>query len=632
MTSSATEPLSILVVDDDDQMLRTIGDILRYRGYAPLGAPTGREGIEMASRMLLPPAVALVDLRLPDMDGIEVVARLRDVSALTEVLILTGNASLDSAVRALREQSYDYLVKPVAPESLLSSIDRAAERWRRKSAEAAMRESQERLRRMFDHVRDALFISDERGVVLDANPAACELADLPLDALRGAALDVVLGAPVSAPGAAGVRDEYRITTPSGATRTIEVSSSAFAPGMIVHSVHDLSERRHLEEELHQSRKMDAIGRLAGGVAHDINNVLTAITCYSEMLVAGLEGTDERREDVLEIRRAAQRAAALTSQLLAFSRKQILQPRLIDLNDIVGEMERLLARVIGEDLTIDIARDPELWLVRADPGQIEQVIMNLVVNARDAMPRGGRITIATANVSLARPHSHHHGIVEPGEYVTLRVTDAGAGIGEDVMPYLFEPFFTTKGQGKGTGLGLSTVYGIVTQSHGKIEVGSGRGTGASFTIYLPRAAGEGPAPARPASPPPSAIGGSETVLVVEDDEALRNLLVRLLSEHGYRVLAAADAESAMTLARLHLDEVRVIVTDVVMPGPSGRELADGVLALKPDLKVLYMSGYTGDALVHRGVPDPERAVLQKPFTTETLVRTLREVLDAPPAAH
>ncbi|HEU4643337.1 MAG TPA: response regulator [Gemmatimonadaceae bacterium] len=630
MTSSATEPLPILVVDDDDQMLRTIGDILRFKGYAPLGAPTGREGLELATRMSLPPAVALVDLRLPDMDGIEVVSRLRGVSALTEVLILTGNASLDSAVRAMREQSYDYLVKPVAPDRLVSTIDRAAERWRRKSAEAAMRESQERLRRVFDHVRDALFITDAHGDILDANPAACALGGRPLEDLRGSPLDAVLGAPVLGAGDAMPDEaEYRVPGPGRSTRILEVRSNTFAPGMSVHTVHDLSERRRLEEELHQSRKMDAIGRLAGGVAHDINNVLTAITCYSEMLLADLPGADARREDVLEIRHAAQRAAGLTGQLLAFSRKQILQPRLIDLNIVVGDMERMLTRMIGEDITLALSLAPDLWLVRADPGQLEQVVMNLAVNARDAMPRGGRIEIATANLSLERPYVHRQGVVEPGDYVSLRVSDCGGGIHEDIMPHLFEPFFTTKGQGKGTGLGLSTVYGIITQSNGKIEVTSEPGAGAAFTMYLPRADGEEHETARTDAGVRGAGHGSETILVAEDDDALRNLLTRLLSQHGYRVLAASGAAEAVALAERHAGEVHLLLTDVVMPGGSGRELAERLWEVLPGLRVLYMSGYTDDVLVHRGVSDAVHTVLQKPFTTEALVRTLREALDAAP---
>ncbi|MBX6331680.1 MAG: response regulator [Gemmatimonadaceae bacterium] len=628
MQSSPTDALPILVVDDDDHMLRTIGDILRFRGYAPIAVPSGRAGLAAAEQMSSPPAIALVDLRLPDMDGIELVSRLRALSELTEVVILTGNASLDSAVRALREQSYDYLVKPVQPDFLLRSIDRAAERWRRKSAEVAAQESRERLRRMFDHVRDALVITDATGHILDANPAAAALAGVPIEGLRERTIAGMLGTELGplAEGA-GTRVEYEMRSPGGAARVVEVQTDTFAPGMYVHTVRDLTERRRLEEELHQSRKMDAIGRLAGGVAHDINNVLTAILCYSELLINDLKETDHRRADVSEIRQAARRAAALTGQLLAFSRKQVLQPRVLDLNAVVDEMERMLARVIGEDITLLRQSAPDLWPVRADPGQLSQVLMNLAVNARDAMPGGGRLTIETANTSLAQLRLHRHGVIEPGDYVLLRVTDSGAGIPDDVLANIFEPFFTTKERGKGTGLGLSTVYGIIAQSNGRIEVASSVGVGTTFTIYLPRAKGEElpPEPRRSTSTT-AAEPGHETILLVEDEDMLRTLLVRILTQQGYRVLAASDATETLTLARNHLAEVELLVIDIVMPGMSGRELADRLVEMRPDIKVLYMTGYTDDALVQYGVSDLRRSILQKPFSNQTLTRKIREILD------
>ncbi len=629
MAPPLNEPLPVLVVDDDNDLLRTVADMLRFKGYRQFPAPSGGEGLAVVTQMELPPAIALVDLRLPDMDGIELIARLRAVSALTEVVVLTGNASLDTAVRALREQSYDYLVKPVQPEFLLNSIDRAAERWRRKSAEAAMRESQERLRRIVEHVRDALFITNEAGEILDANPAAVRLAGGEVEAIRFRTLGSVLGVPAlrmtpDAPGGA----EYDALDAAGRSRVLDIQSAPFAPGMLVHAVRDLTERRRLEAELHQSRKMDAIGRLAGGVAHDINNVLTAITCYSELLLNSMPPADERRADVLEIRSAAQRAAALTGQLLAFSRKQILRPRVIDVNMVVVEMERMLARVLGEDITMELSPAPSLWPVRADPGQLGQVIMNLAVNARDAMPGGGRLTIATENVTLTEPLIHRHGTVDPGEYVVLRVSDRGSGMSDEVLTHLFEPFYTTKGPGKGTGLGLSTVYGIVTQSNGKIVVTSSPGRGTTVTVYLPRVFDAEPAPI----PPPSAVterqrSGTETVLLVEDDAALRDLVTRLLREHGYHVLAARDAADAVALAEGHLETIDLLLVDVVMPGMSGPMLADRLAARHPALKVLYMSGYTDDALLHRGVMDPQRDLLAKPFSTDTLLRRVREVLDS-----
>ena len=636
MISSPAESIAVLVVDDDDQMLRTIGDLLTLRGYRSFGAATARKGLEVASRMDLPPAVALVDLRLPDMDGIELVGHLRLVSQLTEVVILTGNASLDSAVRALREQSYDYLVKPVQPEFLLQSVDRAAERWRRKSAEAAMHESQTRLRRIFDHVGDALIIASEDGAIVDANPAACELAGRDVDSMRTLTVHEALGLLVAdtlprgrAPGSLP-NGEYRVKQGTN-VQVLDVRSVTFVPGMFAYSVRDLTAQRRLEEELHQSRKMDAIGRLAGGVAHDFNNVLTAITCYSEILLSAFDEADDRRADVLEIKKAARRAASLTGQLLAFSRRQVLQPRTLDLNFVVDDMQRMLARMIGEDIHLTIKHDAGPQTVRADPGQLGQVIMNLAVNARDAMPSGGDLTIETGSAALGEPLSHAHGVVPPGEYATLRVVDGGHGMSESVLAHLYEPFFTTKEHGRGTGLGLSTVYGIVSQSAGHIAVTSAEDVGTTFTVYLPRIK-ESESETDATAGPTVATSGHETILFVEDDPAVRTLVVRVLETHGYHVLAAEDAKEALAVAAAYNGDVHLLVTDVVMPGWNGRELADRLSQARPGMRVLYLSGYADDVLLRRGVTARHTWLLQKPFDTAALLGKIQEALGAPSDAR
>jgi PAS domain S-box-containing protein len=629
MRFASPEPLPILVVDDDRQMLRTIADILRLSGYSPEGALTAAQGLELAERVH--PAIALVDLRLPDMDGIELVGRLHALSELTQVVILTGNASVESAVRALREQSYDYLIKPVQPERLLDSVGRAGDRWQRRNAEVAMRDSEERLRRIFEHVSDALLITDETRKIIDANAAACELTGLRIEQLRSSSLNEVL----PEAGAASPNDEpawrlsvrhgeRRLRSRDGEVRIVDVRETAFAPGLHVHSVRDLTSQRQLEEELHQSQKMDAIGRLAGGVAHDFNNLLTAITCYSDVLLTTLDETDERREDVREILKAAKRAAALTGQLLAFSRKQILQPTLLDLNAVVTDIEKMLRRVIGEDVRLDTALEPGLWPVRADKGQIDQVLVNLVVNARDAMPNGGALRIITRNVALETSRPHAHGVVDAGEYVALEVSDAGTGIDPAVLPHLFEPFFTTKGPGKGTGLGLSTVYGVLRQSDGHIEVRSVLGEGTSFILYFPReTAAAPPLPETKVARAPE--NGTATILLAEDDASVRELVRMMLSKKGYHVLCASDGEQATEMAAKHGGAIDLLLTDVVLPGLNGREVAERMRAARPELRVLYMSGYTDDAILRRGVLAQRSSLIQKPFSAAELTSRVGELV-------
>jgi two-component system cell cycle sensor histidine kinase/response regulator CckA len=634
MKFASPDPLPILVVDDDRQMLRTIADILRLSGYTPEAALTAGQGLELAERMPKPPAIALVDLRLPDMDGFELVTRLHSLSDLTQVVILTGNASVESAVRALREQSYDYLIKPVQPERLLDSVGRAGDRWQRRHAEVAMRDSEERLRRVFEHVGDALLITDDTRRIIDANAAACELTGLGIEQLRSSSLSEVLpDATAALPNGGALpmlsmrQGERRLRGRDGVVRIVDVRETAFAPGLHVHSIRDLTSQRQLEEELHQSQKMDAIGRLAGGVAHDFNNLLTAITCYSDVLLTTFDESDERCEDLREIQKAARRAAALTGQLLAFSRKQILQPTLLDLNAVVADIEKMLQRVIGEDVRLETALDPALWPVRADRGQIDQVLLNLVVNARDAMPNGGPLRIWTQNVRLPAPHPHAHGVVDAGEYVTLEVSDSGTGIAAAVLPHLFEPFFTTKGPGKGTGLGLSTVYGVLRQSDGDIEVRSVLGQGTTFVLYFPRETAETSALPQETAAPASETRDA-TILLAEDDASVRELVRMMLTKKGYVVLCASDGEQAIEMAAQHAGTIDLLLTDVVLPGLSGREVAERMRATRGDLRVLYMSGYTDDAILRRGVLTQGSSLIQKPFSAADLTTRVSEML-APP---
>jgi len=384
--------------------------------------------------------------------------------------------------------------------------------------------------------------------------------------------------------------------------------------------------RQSEERLRQGQKMEAVGRLAGGVAHDFNNLLTVITSYSDLLLEDLALDDPKRDDVGEIRKAAEGAAALTRQLLAFSRQQVLEPKVLDLKAIVTGTEKLLRRLIGEDVQLTTALAPDLGAVKADPVQLEQIIINLAVNARDAMPTGGRLTIEAANVEMDEVYVRSHAPARPGHYVMLAMSDTGIGMDEQTKARIFEPFFTTKERGKGTGLGLATVYGIVKQAGGFIWVYSEPGRGTSFKVYLPRVDEPvEPAVARTATAEPGR--GTETVLVVEDAASVRMVTRQVLERYGYAVLEAPNGDTALRLAAKHHGPIHLLLTDVVMPGLSGRQLAEQLAQLRPDMKVLYVSGYGDSAVVHHGILAAGVAYLQKPFTPESLARRVRDALDA-----
>ena len=386
---------------------------------------------------------------------------------------------------------------------------------------------------------------------------------------------------------------------------------------------DITERRQLEEQFRQAQKMEAVGRLAGGVAHDFNNLLMVINGYTEVLLEELKPGNPMYQKVNSIQQAADRAATLTRQLLAFSRKQLLELKVVDVNTVIGDMERLLRPLIGENIELVTRLSPEAGRTRADAGQLEQVIMNLVVNARDAMPRGGRITVQSSEVTV-RQNFREHRFIQPGRYVVLSVSDTGQGMDKETQSRIFEPFFTTKEKGKGTGLGLSTVYGIVKQSGGYVFAQSEVGKGTIFYIYLP-CVDDAPELISPAKSPENEKRGCETVLLVEDEESVRELVRETLVSRGYRVLEAPNGETGWRVAESHRDEIDILITDVIMPGMGGRELARKLLEIRPRIGVLYLSGYTEDTILHQGALDPGTAFLQKPFTLQNLARKVREVL-------
>ena len=515
---------------------------------------------------------------------------------------------------------------------------------------AALRAAQENLRRSELNFRSLVTNApygicrcDSTGKILDANPAFVEL-------LGHTSADELIGQHIfglyaehdkwfdladflrSALPFKGLTVEWK--RKDGVTTGVRISGRSVAnggEGMVFELfAEDVTERRALEQQLRQSQKMEAVGRLAGGIAHDFNNLLMVISGYSEFLLERLGDEPQLRGPAQEIASAAERASSLTRQLLAFSRKQMLAPRVVNLNDVATENVKMLTRMIGEDIDLVIAPSPDLWSVRADAGQIEQVIMNLAVNARDAMPSGGKLTIETSNVTLDEDYARLHSPVRPGDYVMVAVSDTGAGMDTETQSHIFEPFFTTKGT-KGTGLGLSTVYGIVKQSGGYIWVYSEMGRGTTFKIYLPRVASTGEAVAQFAAPPEfrKVEPGTETILLVEDEANLRYLARQYLEKQGYKVIEAADGAVAMQIAVAHEKIIHLLLTDVIMPGMNGRELAQRISEIRPNVKVLYMSGYTENVIGHNGMLDAGIRLLQKPFNLRDLKSIVREVLDATP---
>jgi two-component system cell cycle sensor histidine kinase/response regulator CckA len=386
------------------------------------------------------------------------------------------------------------------------------------------------------------------------------------------------------------------------------------------------ERARLEEQFRQAQKMEAVGRLAGGVAHDFNNLLTVITGYSDMLLASRDLKDSQRTVLEEIRRSAERGGALTHQLLAFSRRQPLQPRTVHINELMLQLEKLLRRLIGEDIELVSIMAATQDTVDADPGRLEQVIMNLAVNARDAMPKGGKLTIETNTIRLSKALSARQLGIEPGRYVCISMTDTGVGMDEATQSHLFEPFFTTKKPGRGTGLGLATAYGIIRQSGGAIAFTSQVGVGTTARIYLPLVKMDSEERSAPTAEAASSMG-EETILLVEDEARVRKLIVDVLTARGYNVLEATRGDEAVRISKYHKGPIHLAVVDVVMPGLSGPELMRQIARQRPELRVLYISGYTDEAIVHHGIPESGTAFLQKPFLPDTLARKVREVLDA-----
>lgn len=558
--------------------------------------------------------------------------------------LLASGAGLPAELRFRRKNSGWRVLETFANNQLFNTrvagiIVTGHDITDRKRTEEALISSEERYRELFENANDIIYTCDLSGRLTSVNKAgeqitgyprkeslAMNIADWVAPEYRALVLQMKeeeIG------GAAKTGYELEFVDKSGNRVMLEVSTRLiFQRGMPVAVqgiARNISERKRLEALLLQSQKMEAIGRLAAGVAHDFNNVLTVITGYTQWMLDEFEPESPLRENAIEILLAASRAASLTSQLLAFSRNQVIQPVIVDLNGIVAGLERMLRRVIGEDIELVAKMSPRLGAVKADPGQIEQVILNLVVNARDSMPRGGRLVIETANVAIDSEYCQSDFDCQPGPYVMVSVSDTGFGIDESIRSQIFEPFFTTKDKGKGTGLGLSTVYGIVKQSGGHISFHSESSVGTVFRVFLPR---RDEPPSQPRSVGRRRSGrGAETILLVEDEVGVRRMVRDLLSRLGYTILEATDYRSAQNFVLQPETTIHLLLTDVVMPDVSGPELADRLKGLNSSLKVLFMSGYTDDAIAPQGVLEPGIAFLQKPFTPDALAEKVREVLDS-----
>jgi PAS domain S-box-containing protein len=643
MTSA---PRTILIVDDNAKLATLVGKYLRRDGFRDDHAPTGAAALTRLGRQ--PADLLLLSLKLPDMTGEEFVQAIEERKQAVPFIVVAGHGDERRAAQMLKCGALDYLMKdgtllellPVVIKQAVEQLDRQK---LLREAEIAYKHLHQHYDMILQHAGDGICALDLHGQITFVNPAALRLLGYEFNELLGQDLAALAERPASDANGR-VRDALAANTTfrshdqvfwkkDGSCFPIEFTSTPIREGgRQVGSVFvfkDVTQRRALEEQVRQSQKLEAVGRLAGGVAHDFNNLLTVVSGYSELLAANKSLDQRAKEAVAEVQKASDRAIAVTRQLLAFSRKQMLQPRPLDLNAVITEITKLIRRLIGEDIALTTHLAAGLLPVTADPGQLEQVILNLAVNARDAMPQGGSLTIATRNVVVDATAAANQPGLKPGRYAVLTVADTGCGMDADTRARVFEPFFTTKEPGRGTGLGLATTYGIVMQSGGHIGVQSEPGRGTTFQVLWPQA--DGPAAAAPAGDGDAAVrGGTETILLVEDEDSVRGLTARVLAGYGYRVLEARDGAEAQHLAQKSGQYLHLMVTDVVMPGISGLELARRLAPVRPKMKVLFMSGYTDDAIVRKGVLAPDAAFLPKPFTPEVLARRVREALDQSPA--
>jgi PAS domain S-box-containing protein len=632
----------VLMLEDNEEDAVLIQRELARLTPAPAVLRTADEKAFLAALSDFDPEVILSDHNVPGFGGREALALSQRTRPDVPFILITGSLDEETAVAYLKSGASDYILKDRVVR-LGPAVVEALERARGRQA---LRRHERLLHAIIDANPSLIFVKDWEGRFVLVNKATAEIYGTTVAALVGKT-DADFN-PNKDQVAHFLHNDREVMTSSRpklipqepvtnpATRetrwfqTIKVPlhlQNEETPRLLSVAT-EITERKRLEEQLMQSQKMEAVGQLAGGVAHDFNNILTAIVGYTDLLASEYEPGDRHLEDLEEIRKAARRAAALTRQLLAFSRKQALEPRVIDLNSIVQNLEKMLRSLISENIELRAHLAGDLASTRADPNQVEQIVMNLAINARDAMPDGGTLTIETANATLDEAYAAQHVSVIPGDYVMLAVTDIGCGMDEETQSRIFEPFFTTKPVGRGTGLGLSTVYGIVKQSSGNIWLYSEVGKGSTFKVYLPVVPDELEEAATSQSSTAARPGRGETVLLVEDDEQLRRLAHRALAVHGYTILEADRGATALDISRLHKGRIDLLLTDLVIPDTNGRKLAEAVRASRPGLRVLFMSGYPDGAISHHGLLEHGVAYIAKPFTTEAVARKVREVLDTP----
>jgi len=649
--SRATRTLPLVLVVDDDLTIRMlVREALELAGFAVEEVADGIQALSGLDRVQ--PDVVLMDVMMPEMDGFTACAEIRKLpeGERLPVVMMTGLDDIESINRAYEVGATDFITKPLNWVILGHRIHYIL---RASRAFNELRKSTEQYRALMEASSQAgegvVVIQDggqKEALCIFANEEAIHITGYPQEKLYQTSwMDIV-----HQEYREGERDRYRrrlsgerfsalkeivILKNNGQEVPIEITSLVTefnGQAAVVSFFRDISERKKaeqemisLEEQLRQSQKMEAIGQLAGGIAHDFNNSLTLIKVCSQLALLELKEGDPLREKLAMIEGATERSANLARQLLAFSRRQVMEMKILNLNDLLRDLDKMLRRVIGEDIELVNVLAEDLGRVKADPGQIEQVILNLALNARDAMPKGGKLTIETANAELDAEYARSHVGVVPGRYVMLAVSDTGEGMTPEVRARVFEPFFTTKKEGKGTGLGLSSVYGIVKQSKGCIWVYSEPGIGSIFKVYLPLSdeSSEGEEKEELNGKLPR---GGETILVVEDDREILTVVVHILKRQGYKVLEAVNGGEALLRCGKYEGSIQLMVTDVVMPGMSGRELAERLLLWHPEMNVLYMSGYTDNSIVHHGVLDEGVNFIQKPFSLESLAKKIREILD------